>query len=526
MASAAPHLFAGSDRAFVEAVARLSHADPFSVERVSLEREALGGQYQELGQEVWHRASDYEKNPNLPLIDQRLAALLERARPRLVEKNRKGDRPSEETRRLWRDLVLYHLYNLHQGDLGALIARGGVASTRPVAIFPALEKQIHHWINDPDLGMVERLDASLCLGWFFQLRRAFHFVFGTFAGASKPAAALRSAVWQSIFTHDMRRYRRGLYDRMGDVTTLITGPSGTGKELVARAIGLSRFIPFDQARQAFAEDFEGAFFALNLVALSPTLIESELFGHQRGAFTGAVADREGWFEVCPPLGSVFLDEIGEIDETIQVKLLRVLQTRTFQRLGDTETRRFRGKLIAATNREPEVEMAEGRMREDFYYRICSDIVRTPSLREQLDDAPSELGRLIATIAGRMVGASEADSLAAETTAFVRQNLGSEYPWRGNFRELEQCVRNVLVRGSYHPAGGEAVDPPGLAGFLARLEVGDLDADELLSGYTTLVYSKAGSYVEAARRLGLDRRTVKARIDSALLEALAGAKEHE
>jgi transcriptional regulator with PAS, ATPase and Fis domain len=111
----------------------------------------------------------------------------------------------------------------------------------------------------------------------------------------------------------MRRYRRLLFDRMTDISTLVMGASGTGKELVARAIGLSRYIPFDATRGGFVEDFEGSFIALNLSAMSPTLIESELFGHRRGAFTGAVADRVGFLEACPPLGTVFLDEIGELD---------------------------------------------------------------------------------------------------------------------------------------------------------------------------------------------------------------------
>jgi transcriptional regulator with GAF, ATPase, and Fis domain len=102
------------------------------------------------------------------------------------------------------------------------------------------------------------------------------------------------------------------------------------------------------------------------------LIESELFGHRRGAFTGALADRAGWMEVCPPAGAVFLDEIGEVDSSIQVKLLRVLQSRAFQPLGGTDTRRFEGKIIAATNRDLPVEIRAGRFREDFYYRLCSD----------------------------------------------------------------------------------------------------------------------------------------------------------
>ena len=192
----------------------------------------------------------------------------------------------------------------------------------------------------------------------------------------------------------MRRCRRSLYSRMGDFTTLISGPSGTGKELVARAIGLSRFIPFDPVAQRFADDLAGSFHALNLSALSSTLIESELFGHRRGTFTGTVGDRIGWLEVCRPLGAVFLDEIGELEPGIQVKLLRVLQTRTFQRLGETTDRTFHGKLIAATNQDLASKIEDGSFREDFYYRLCSDIITTPSLREQLDDSPQDLGNLV------------------------------------------------------------------------------------------------------------------------------------
>src|SRR6185503_3035069 len=209
--------------------------------------------------------------------------------------------------------------------------------------------------------------------------------------------------WQSMFTHDMRRYRRILFDRMGDMTTLITGPSGTGKELVARAIGLSRYIPFDAATQKFRENFATSFYSINLSALSPTLIESELFGHRRGAFTGALQDRAGWLEVCPPLGTVFLDEVGEIGADIQVKLLRVLQTRKFQRLGETQDHLFSGKIVAATNRDLAAEMQAERFRPDFYYRLCSDIIRVPSLQERLRESPAELMELLVFIVRRIMG---------------------------------------------------------------------------------------------------------------------------
>jgi DNA-binding NtrC family response regulator len=333
-----------------------------------------------------------------------------------------------------------------------------------------------------------------------------------------PAARLRAQVWQSIFTHDLRRYQRGLYQRLGDVTTLVTGPSGTGKELVARSIALSRYLPFNPDTGSFGERPEESFFPLNLSALSPTLIESELFGHRRGAFTGAVADRVGWLEVCPPLGTVFLDEIGEVDAAIQVKLLRVLETRSFQRLGDTQERRFRGKVVAATNRDLAREMAAGRFREDLYYRLCADRIETPSLAERLRDSPRELSDLVLFLAERQAGEELASELATEVVAWIDRRLGRDYPWPGNVRELAQCVSNILIRREYLPAVRAAAEDPRRA-VADEIVSAHLPAEEVLGRYCTLVYAETGSYQEAARRLGLDRRTVKARVDSDLLARL-------
>ena len=266
----------------------------------------------------------------------------------------------------------------------------------------------------------------------------------------------------------------------------------------------------------FVEDYRMLFHPLNLSALSPTLIESELFGHRRGAFTGALDDRQGWLEVCRPLGTVFLDEVGEIDSTIQVKLLRVLQTRTFQRLGDTTTRNFQGKIIAATNRDLAAEMSNGRIRDDFYYRLCSDMIVTPSLREMLEDSPDEMRHLVLFIARRITDgqsqgkpSAEAETLAEQVCSWIGKNLGREYPWPGNFRELEQCVNNVLIRGEYRPAG--RIAPGGREELTEALYAGAVTADELVRRYCTIVYAQCGSYEETARRLGLDRRTVKAKL---------------
>jgi transcriptional regulator with GAF, ATPase, and Fis domain len=295
---------------------------------------------------------------------------------------------------------------------------------------------------------------------------------------------------------------------MADVSTLVTGPSGTGKELVARAIGSSRYIPFQPKTERFVLDVAEAFYPMNLSALAPTLIESELFGHRRGAFTGALVDRKGFFAICPALGTVFLDEIGDLDPAIQVKLLRVLQTREFQSLGETKSQRFEGKIVAATHRDLAAEMRAGRFREDLYYRLCSDLITTPSLREQLGDAPHDLEELVRFIARRIVGQEEADAVTSEVLHWIQSHLGPDYGWPGNFRELEQCVRNILVRKEYRPTS-RAMD----SAWLVDLREGSLTAEELLEAYCAHVYERSGNFLETARRLGLDRRTVKSKVQA-------------
>ena len=409
-------------------------------------------------------------------------------------------------------MVGYWLYQTYAARFDAFILaafdrRGG----EKVEFYPAFRADVEVRFALP--GLREKIGANEAPHLFasaFQIRRAFHNIFRSLVGGSAPMARLRAAIWQSIFTHDLVRYRRGLHARMADFSTLIMGPSGTGKELVARAIALSRYVAYEPKRGGFVGDFSVGFFPLNLAALSPTLIESELFGHKRGAFTGALADRAGWMEVCPPSGAVFLDEIGEVGTDIQVKLLRVLQSRTFQPLGSTESRPFAGKIIAATNRDLVAEIRAGGFREDFYYRLCSDQLTTPSLREQLDAAPDELETLVAFIAAKLLDADEAAAFTRDSLAWIGKNLGANYAWPGNFRELEQCVRNLVLRGEYRPAGPLA--RAGTEDWNALIASGALTAEELLRRYTRIVFAQAGSIEETARRLDLDRRTVKARLE--------------
>ena len=501
--------------AAAEAISRLCYANPFLPERMELEAKALGPEYRDV-QRVWTRRHG-EDNPNVVPLGRLTERLLERMRTQVAA----GAAPSDREGSLYLDLVRFHLFHRHEEDLQSLAYEAIAASgaSGKVAFYEAFAREAEAWLSasarlPPLPGRVEHLFACV-----FQVRRAFALVHENILGVSPAAVALRAATWESVFTHDMALYQRALFERMHDVTTLITGPSGTGKELVARAIGLSRYVPFDPKAQRFKHDRPGSFAAVNVAALAASVVESELFGHRRGSFTGAVQDKPGWLETTPAYGALFLDEIGELDPLIQAKLLRVLQTREFQRVGDTESRRFEGKLIAATNRDLAREMHAGRFREDFYYRLCADVVSTPPLREQLREQPEDLRAFVENIVRRIVLADEVERVAASVVAWIREHLGDDYAWPGNVRELEQCVRSVIVRRDYRPAGQASAEIGARARLGAAVAAGRMSFDEVFDAYCTLVYAQTGSFKEAARRLGIDRRTVKARLDEKLLAEL-------
>jgi transcriptional regulator with AAA-type ATPase domain len=509
-----------NQRPLLQTVSRLAYGNPFLPEQVELERAVLGKDFVE-GEPVWSQQVQKPDQPraNVLRIAERLERLVEQLQARLGQ----GTAARDEDLLLYEDAVLYLLFlryhpNFFEAGFGPGAGKNSAARWH---FYTRFLTDWRHFFQIDGVRFPTGHDPQHTFACFRQIQRAFEYVFRDIIGSSLPAARLRASIWQSIFTHDMRRYRRTLYARMGEFATLITGPSGTGKELVAQAIALSRYVPFDDQRRTFADEGAGSFFPINISALSPTLVESELFGHRRGAFTGAVADRKGFLETCPELGSVFLDELGDLDLSIQVKLLRVIETRTFHPVGETSGRQFRGKLITATNRDLASLMKKGQFREDLYYRLCSDQVVTPSLAEQLVDSPGVLRELVFYMSRRVAG-PEGEELARDVSEWIQGNLGTVYAWPGNYRELEQCVKNVLIRRNYRPSEARADDP--VEEFALDARAGRLSADELLSRYVTLIYSRTGSYEETARQLRLDRRTVKAKIDTALLARLPRVRQ--
>lgn len=491
--------FADADRHLLQSVARLGYCNPFLPERVELERAILGRDFT-AGGPVWSPSVTDPESTRLtvPPITRKVEEAIARLRPIV-------DSPAElapEELRWYAETVHYLLYHRYYPRF---------AAPGRQTLYRDFLRDWNNLLRIPGRHFEDPLQPGHLFACFRQIQRAFHAIYDHIIGNSMPAARLRASIWQSIFTHDMRRYLRALYRRLGGFPTLITGPSGTGKELIARAIAGARYVPFDEERLEFQDPAENSFVAINLAALSPTLIESELFGHRRGSFTGAIGDRRGWLESCPEAGSVFLDELGELDMSIQVKLLRVIETRRFSAVGDTAAREFHGKLIAATNRDLPREIRAGRFREDLYYRLCADLIQTPSLAEQIADTPGVLHELLLYMTQRTVG-DEAERCLPEVEDWIGRNLPERYAWPGNYRELEQCVRNVVIRRSYRPlepAGG------GEDEWLARFRQGTMTAEELLGRYAAQVYQITGSYEEAARRMGLDRRTVKAKVEGYL-----------
>ncbi|MFW6050374.1 MAG: sigma-54-dependent transcriptional regulator [Myxococcota bacterium] len=254
-----------------------------------------------------------------------------------------------------------------------------------------------------------------------------------------------------------------IIERVADTpsTVLVTGESGTGKELVARAL-------HENGGRA-----DKPFIKVNCAAIPPDLIESELFGYERGAFTGAVTSKPGRFELADG-GTLFLDEIGEIPASMQVKLLRALQEQEFERVGGIKTIGVDVRLVAATNRDLKDEIAAGRFREDLFYRLNVVQVHLPALRERRDDIPLLLEHFVERFNKRL--GREVQSFADE----ARRALLA-YPWPGNVRELENVVERCMLFSDGPVVGAdllppelrEAADHPAGAEGRAAVSTGDL-----------------------------------------------------
>jgi two-component system response regulator HydG len=288
-----------------------------------------------------------------------------------------------------------------------------------------------------------------------------------------------------------------------EATVLITGESGTGKELIARSLH------FNSPRK------DKSLVVVNCAAITETLLESELFGHEKGAFTGADKRREGRFMQADQ-GTIFLDEIAETSSTMQAKLLRVLQEKEIQRVGGEETLEVDVRIVAATNRDLQKEVAEGNFREDLFYRLNVMPLNVPPLRERREDIPLLAQHFLKKFA-------EKNRKAIKGFVPLAMDMLLHYDWPGNVRELENAVeRAVILATGEHIT--EAQLPMNITEPYGDLEKQPAQANQILDGTHSLediekeailaaLAASDGNKAEAARRLGVTRKTLHNKLKS-------------
>ncbi len=283
-------------------------------------------------------------------------------------------------------------------------------------------------------------------------------------------------------------------------SVLITGESGVGKELVADAIhGLS-------TRK------DRPFVKVHCAALSQSLLESELFGHEKGAFTGAVAKKRGRFELSNS-GSIFLDEIGEIDQTVQIKILRVLQEKRFERVGGEETLEVDVRIISATNRDLKTEIENGSFREDLFYRLNVVNIHVPPLRERKEDIPLLVSAFVREFAEENGKHIEGIDARARASLY-------NYPWPGNIRELRNCIESAVVMSK-----NTIIQPDDLPPSIVeredansiRIPIGSTLEQAERQIITGTLSANRGNKSRTAEVLGIGRKTLHRKIEQYRIE---------
>ncbi|MBF0382183.1 MAG: sigma-54-dependent Fis family transcriptional regulator [Magnetococcales bacterium] len=475
------------EREFFTLLAEAIFINPFNDDHRALD--ALLPKAKVLGD----NAHEHRLNAIAPVLDERIA-ILDRRGLNNIRSFTGSDRKIMEY------AYLFQLYQVVQDSFDLLIEEQSKQVKKLVAV-PFAEKLLSQ-MRDRGFSVKESLRY---LALFYQFRRAYFFIVGSLVGNSSSMKRLRLALWNNVFTWDVRIYDRHLWGRMEDFSTLLLGETGSGKGAAAAAIGRSGFIPFDVEKRCFSENFMETFVAINLSQFPETLIESELFGHRKGAFSGAIDHYKGVFEQCSANGALFLDEIGDITPQVQIKLLKVVQERLYTPVGSRQEKRFSGRVIAATNLSLSALRKDSSFRDDFYYRLCSDEIIVPPLRQRIAEESEELPDMVSLLIKRATG-EVSDDLTGEVLDALKRDLPTDYSWPGNVRELEQAVRRILLTRQY---SGDPLAISDIGGdYLDKIQAGELTAKELLNHYCQLLYKRYGSYEEVARRVELDRRTVR------------------
>jgi DNA-binding NtrC family response regulator len=521
-------LLHSGEKSFLDPVARLVAGNPFRHSWASLIRAALSPE----------AADSVDESTILPwgplgaataLLSDRLAVLVRRA----IERLRAGAAPSREEILIYRGAAIYCLWDRFGARFQGIIDDDRVDAP----FYGEFEEAYRELLVHPAIRVPE---PPHLFALYYQARRAAWFITSKIAGRSRAAGASREAIWRAIMGNDVCTYARSLYAQMDACPVLITGETGTGKDLAAQCIGWSGYIPFDPKARRFARRYAGDFHVRNLCEIPADLVASALFGHKKGSFTGADADALGFFALAGENGTLFLDEIGELPLPAQAKLLRPFESREYLPIGEKEPRKMRGRPLVATHRDLPAMIARGEFREDLYERMNGIRVHVPPLRELCAD-----GGLLDYV-DRFVGARIPDPDERRRLAFhVMQRCQAElggHLWPRNLRELRNFTERCLLEGAPSsiapPSEGApipALPPPapvphvpapesvcmpssGLVGPTAK--AGGVDHKKLLSAYVTHVYVSTGQNKAATARItGFDRRTVAQLIDPVRLARL-------
>lgn len=473
-------------RAFLDHIQRAAFSNPFSSDRVNLDRDLLGNTV----------------NPD-KLRGSELAERVESTMRAVGKKSAEAPPFTVMTGPDRRRMFIAHLFISYYRLADLFDAVIEESLRRPDAPPPKLTFAAKAIRDLRQRGLSpERAERAFTI--FYQLRRASWLINHYLPGRSQCMQNLRGNLWNTLFSEDILFYETHLWNRMDDFSVLLLGETGTGKGMAARALGGAGYLPFDADNHRFQDSFHRSFIGINLSQFPESLIESALFGHRKGAFTGAIAHHDGVFKRCRPNGILFLDEIGDVSPQVQIKLLNVLQDRLFTPVGSAEALPFEGRVIAATHRHLGTLRTEGKFRDDFYYRLCSNEIVVPTLRQRIAEHPGELEQLVSILLERTTGETNPDRILTA----LKRDLPAHYPWPGNVRELEQAIRRVLVTGHYT---GDC--RPGSDGLAETLRNGELSLAEVSARYCKMLYERFGSYEEVARRAGIDRRTAKKHVQS-------------
>jgi transcriptional regulator with AAA-type ATPase domain len=497
---------------FLEPVSRLYTTSPFDPAWEELERTAL--RIGPIGGQGERRSSGGELTENL----KRMSGAIGTGVAIIAGALEQGATGTDHELTVYRGAALYRLFSEYGAELQRLIDEDGV----DVPFHDAFLDRYRSLFRHRGLSVPE---ASHLLSLFYQARRVWYFASTKILGGSPSARAARLAIWRANIGRDACAYAGSLYRLMDEVPVLITGETGTGKELAAECVAWSRYIPFDVATRRFVRKPREDYHARNFCEVPDELVESALFGHKRGSFTGATADSTGFFGLPQVNGSLLLDEVGEIPRHIQAKLLRPLQNREYTPVGENQPREILGRLMFATHRDLEVMCREETFRPDLFERINGARIHMPSLRQILAEAPFELRTYVRAFVGKRIDDPEQAETWTEKVVVVLQATRAHHPWPRNLRELQHDTERCLLGDSAPPAPAPATiapaspqpattaPPPSSEILGRRAKAGGVTLEEVERAYVTRLYALTGQNAsETARRAEIDRKKVSRLLD--------------